>query len=434
VGADVCECTFPCDGCKGDKGCEDSIQIPPIRELLDDDGNKERADCIQTVRDARKEEHACLVLGAGVSISANMPDWNGLLSRLAGYALWYRGQMNEPKGDPIAEAKEQAKRALLRSLEQDLILGDLTVSVASNPLEAAQYIWKTMDIRSEMDHEGTLQAMISAIIEDTTTAKEFCEKHPDWKPAGEDTRDEDARDREARDLAKGNTLCAVAYALQAKGGFRRALTYNYDTLVQEYLIDVFNIPPERIITHADQWTCRPSSASDPIEIFHVHGCLPRPEQRGKGTAFPQPSKRLILTEESYRMMESWEVYNWCNSVQSYFLNRDSCVFVGFSAEDYNFRRILHQLGGQQQERQKQGDSHPSHYLILTVESLVKNAYSHLCRARLGGSLTPADLEKEVLALFREELRMKADYWKYYGFHPIWATRDDIPETLLELMD
>lgn len=414
------------------EGCGSYIDVPPIAILFEGQMNawEERwKQCKEDVQKALKQSRATLFLGAGVSAPAGMPGWQGLISQMTGYALQYRDYMNErPNGD----AAWREKRERLLKIEEQLIADKLSIFNGVNVLESGQYIEQLLNDsfkRMVNDSSGgnvdyePLRAVISAIIQNSRTPEYFLNEWKRNNPRG------DPKDLKA--LASGSSLCAVAYLLQAPGGFRRAVTYNYDPLVQEYLSSIFGLPSNRIITHSEGWN--PEEAEDSIDIFHVHGYIPRATTDGTSSANSMESQRIILSEDSYYNTERYEAYNWQNSIQAFYLNRDTCVFVGFSAEDYNFRRILRQMGNNQ-NRDGTLKRH-EHYLFLTIDSIVKDAWMNMCRRHLSeGQASYDTILIDTKILLQQQLDAKAVYWAKKGFYPIWVTIKDIPPLLLSLLD
>lgn len=405
--ADLKECHNVCPSC---------VSLPTVELLLDPDARKNRSRYQMEIRQAIAEDCATLVLGAGVSMPMGMPNWLGLISKMAGYARQYVDHADEGLKD------NEDVRRLCVGLEKELISGELTLFNGVNVLESGQYIEQALrDVAGKKSVQELLKETLSIIVARSLTPTQWIEEkwkkdYPRCSP------------RRNRLLAAGhNSLCAAAYLLCAKHGFRRALTYNFDTLVQEYLIDIFQVNPDRIFTHPGEWSKYPrKGVRDPIDMFHVHGCIPRRENLKKPScAFPKKSERIILTESSYYDTEQSGAYNWQNSLQSYYLNRDHCVFVGFSADDYNFRRILRQMGS---------EKHPKHYLILTIDNVAQETWATVCRRRLFSNVTAEQVREEALQLLKLQLDMKTKYWNRYGFHPIWVTVEDIPTYLLSLVE
>lgn len=399
------------------RGCPACVDLPTVEALLDQGSKDNRERYRDEIRQALTMGCATLVLGAGISMPMGMPNWLGLISQMAGYAQQYADYTNTELKDNVDI------RRLSTLLEQELIAGNLILFNGVNVLESGQYIEQTIRRASgSKPVQGMLKEILCTIIGQSLTLAQWTKEK--WKkdhPSLEDPR--------AYPLlaAEHNSLCATAYLLNAKHGFRRAMTYNFDTLVQEYLIDLFQVSPERIFTHPGKWSDYYFSRniSDPIDIFHVHGCLPRKTPSRKlSCAFPAESDQVILTESNYYNTEQSEAYNWQNSIQSYYLNRDSCIFVGFSADDYNFRRIL---------RQMETEKHPRHYLILTIDNIARETWFAVCHRHLFNSTSPEQIRQEVLRLLKIQLDMKAEYWGRYNFYPIWVTVDDIPKFLLSLI-
>lgn len=426
-----CKCLRECDNicrCMA-KGrvtpCAWDISVPPVKEFLTTKQCELREGYLDDIRAALTRRNAVLAVGAGVSIPMNMPSWAGLISQLTGYALQYddyKGKKDEE--DKFVTAAEKAERKRLIALEQALMSGKLTLLGGINVLEAAQYIDQILKHSAGSDNDmAVLKGIIAAIAEKSydraALEKSYRKRHH--------LRQKDAV--KDWDLIKDNSLLAVAYLLQAAGGFRQAMTYNYDTLIQQYLLSMFGVAKDRIVTHCESWS-QSVAVDDPIELFHLHGCIPPKKEQGKYPVFPKESREIILSEDSYYNIERHSGYNWQNSIQSFFLNRDTCVFVGFSADDYNFRRILRQMGD------RMDDKAPHHYLVLAIDDLVKDTWKSVCQYYLSekaGETTRAEIRARTLTLLARELDMKAHYWQRYNFYPIWVTIQDIPEVLLSLL-
>lgn len=111
------------------------------------------------------------------------------------------------------------------------------------------------------------------------------------------------------------------------------ITYNYDDLLEFCLDKVANASSHevQVICDCDE---RKTDNSQRINIHHPHGALSIKRNR-----FSKESEHIILTEHSYYQMEQ-KAYSWQNSVQAKALMDTSCAFIGFSGDDYNFRRII----------------------------------------------------------------------------------------------
>ncbi len=127
--------------------------------------------------------------------------------------------------------------------------------------------------------------------------------------------------------------------------------------------------PERVagLEEKEVWigcdNCR-YPGNQKIRVYHPHGKIHLFSEWK-----PRESDNIVLTESSYYSMES-KVYNWANSIQAKALAEKSCVFVGFSGADYNFRRIIkncHELKDGEEAR---------HYIFIGINSLVKKIFAN----------------------------------------------------------
>lgn len=395
---------------KGVGSCHFFIDVPTIDELLIEQIKAKQIVYLEEIKEKVKKEQATLALGAGISIPSGLPGWCGLISQLFGYAMQFSRYTSKEETEPSQQNQQNR-------LESELIKGNLTMFEGGNVLETGQYISEILkrSLGKKMGDE-MLKELISSIIHKGMRA---CELEGTLRCS---------TNQEKREQAEKDSLRAVAYLLQAHDGFRRAITYNYDTLVEECLIYIYQVKPIQILSHPGKWSnFMKERIPDSIDIFHVHGCVPRREyEKEPDYRMLKESERVILSEDSYYSVEQLETYNWMNSIQSYYLNRDTCVFVGFSADDYNFRRILRQMG--------EDNNRPRHFLVLTVDDLVKDIWQNVCRNNLGAKDVGAtEIRQQVLRLLNYELETKRYYWERKNIIPIWVTVQDIPKTLLSMI-
>ncbi len=285
--------------------------------------------------------------------------------------------------------------------------------MVGNNLEAGQYLKQLLDFSDPKFAEERIKTIIAYIIGDAETPEQFLRRKVS------EINKEEPNEEWLRRVAETETLPAVVYLLKKT---RRAITYDYHTLVQDYLINVFGVNESEIVTHPGQWN--EYDEPDKIQIFHVHGFIP---DRGKAEspAYPQKSEKLILTEDSYKTMAQIEEYNWANSIQSYYLNRDNCIFIGFSGDDYNFRRLICQLG--------RTSNRPEHYLFFVVDDLIESTFQSVRTYREQLDNDQEEIKKDTLCILNNILDRKLKYWKRYNIIPIWTTRNQIPLQLVSLV-
>lgn len=395
------------------------------KDLLLDTRREKRTAACQEIRESLQNmpEKMTLVTGAGVSIPAGMPNWVKLVSKMLGSALYATVHLREDCKNP----KDSIDSELLK-LYRELMKGNLQILSDVNTLESAEYIIKVLSedrqvALSKALENNALQSIIRPMIEASEPAEVFLKK----KTGKTDIpTDSDEKLRLARHTE--STLAAAAYLMWHPQGFKRTMTYNYDTLLQEYLVKVFGLDEAELVTHVDKHTDKHTDKpSDIRQVFHLHGCIPRDANMSSAT-YGHRSKEIILSEDSYYEVEKTGSYNWFNSVQSYYLNYGPCVFVGFSGDDYNFRRILRQLGH---------DPLQHHYIVTTIDDVYKDIYKGICllhRNKDGSQSVPVEeISRQARLLLDRVLKSKEDYWKDHGFTPIWVTIAEIPEILVSLL-
>lgn len=143
-------------------------------------------------------------------------------------------------------------------------------------------------------------------------------------------------------------LASCIHATKNHCGFQHMITYNYDTLLEEFLNNsvcknhVINVsfPSVNAIHNLKINSLNSYNNSYPninisrnmVNIYHVHGCL---------TLEGQPNP-VVFSESSYDLLSN-QIYSWGNQIQSELYLRNSFLYVGFSGADPNFRRLLKQF-------------------------------------------------------------------------------------------
>ena len=402
-----------------------------MRKYLSNRLLENREKVLERVQKSISEDNIALAFGAGVSIPAKLPTWAGLISQLLGYAV---------QRDLLTSSwwTDDQRESMLKTAEL-LIHGNLKLLSDVNPLESAEYVVQYFDegifdssVTDEV-REHAIISMFKKIVDSSLTPDQILKQTIDENSSSPLKKVREMLDvgmplTEAiaglhQDIAHLNSLFAASYLMAREtNGIRRAITYNYDPLIQEQLLALYGLQPDTVITHPGRWN--EQKLSNEREVFHVHGFIPgtRHSATGFNNVYPINSGRIILSEDSYYVLEREEAYNWSSSIQSYFLNRYHCLFVGFSAEDFNFRRILRQIG---QER----ETGRVHYLLLSVNKLAKATEKAVNESRKSGY----DISDEDITLLLEQLlSCREKYWKRFGIYPIFADRDEIPDILCKL--
>lgn len=444
-GSRICKCVQTEDGYYG---CQSYIEIPSVNDILADSQKKERQKYIDDIKKSIREDQAALVLGAGISKPCKMPLWGPLISKMMGYAIQYDIIGKE---HPRLYEKDSFERNRLLTQSQDLISGDLSLLGKVNALETAEYVAQLFDIDADSRYlrqkleEGAIGRMVHQIIDESMTPKELlCDDLTDLKDVKDSIINKGLSPVQAvknfgpSKVAAQNTMFAVSYLLSSDNGIRRAMTYNYDPLVQEHMMDLYGLDSSQLLTHPGKWGESIAGKADLREIYHVHGFVAghRHLEKNYKEVFPEKSGPLVLSEDSYYRIERNEAYNWSSSIQSNFLNKYQCVFIGFSAEDFNFRRILRQMGDKPTKKSP-------HYLILVINDWISNFYEDVCQScvkknkkenKKMTSLMVDNIAADATLLLQYALECRAAYWRRFNICPVWVTSNEISGLLAGLID
>jgi hypothetical protein len=219
-----------------------------------------------------------LFLGAGVSQSKGLPNWNSLIDGLAvGLVMKELGDVDVSDDEILTLAKRVHELS------------------GGSPLIAVRYLRRGLASSFE-DLESVLY-----------------------------------RRSEQRDGGQPNLLEEIASACQprrSKAGIRAVITFNFDDLLEEEL-------EARRIAHRPVFREGQSADPDELPIYHVHGFLPRDPISYQGI----DPKQLAFSEEGYHRMFA-DPFHWSNLVQLNHLREGPCLMLGLSMSDPNLRRLL----------------------------------------------------------------------------------------------
>ncbi|MFB9128610.1 hypothetical protein E2553_24655 [Paraburkholderia dipogonis] len=242
-----------------------------------------------------------LFLGAGVSASAGMPDWNLLLNTLF---LTYLSK--ETRANDVA-AKERTVKLVER-------MNDINKHSA---LVTARYLRKGISGTGKDQHAFT-RAVRAAL---------YGLRNKD-KPA-------------ASELIK--ILARLCMPRRSGAPVRSVVTYNFDDLFEQQL-------KATAIPYKCVYTQEADVDVDELPVLHVHGFIPEFD----GHAGSE-DKSLVFAEEGYHQIYT-DAYHWSNLVQLSALRDSTCLMVGLSMADPNLRRLL--------EIAKRGVEKHRHYAFM----------------------------------------------------------------------
>lgn len=253
------------------------LEIEKELERSDDDWKKSREELLNSVKKAYKKGNISLLLGAGVSCSAGLPNWKTLLNSL------YANFVNKIFNNDI--------------VDNDTIeaITNKFIKINNNStLAVARYLKAGL---SQKDDDALF---ISAVKEALYSSQ-----------------------RTSSSLIESVTNLCIPKRSGAK--VKSIITYNFDDLIEESLNKV-KLEYKTIYKDEEQHD------SDELPIYHVHGFIP-----SRGNIDKEVS--LIFSEEAYHKVYS-EPYHWSNLVQLATLRENNCLMIGLSLSDPNLRRLL----------------------------------------------------------------------------------------------
>lgn len=232
---------------------------------------------INKIKQAYKSDDLVLFLGAGVSVSAGLPTWDGLLSKLL-----------------LAIIEKNLNDNNLNDEQKERLTENLKKINDSSPLQVARYVNSGL---SE-DFEKQVSSLLYKTLKESSKVEL---------------------------LQSIGKLCIPP---RAGNGIKAITNYNFDD-VMEHVLDSFDIKNKPI------YNDNTFPSSDEIGIFHVHGFLPRNPENFDGLR----DSLLIFSEKNYHTIMS-DAYNWSNLTQLNFFRENTCLFIGQSGTDPNLRRLL----------------------------------------------------------------------------------------------
>ena len=405
------------------------------RKLADNTKNRKGEDRVS-------EDPYTFCLGAGVSISAGLPDWYTLLSKIAGRLLYlpYNKRSGDSNNDKSGQKSEKQNSYRAYTTAKNEIFEKYAYDdMFKMKLEAA-YEGKYKYIFQGEDTLELAEAIYEFIFEGAV--KDGC----NTEVAGDSGRgkidEKEMADFYVKQFVKdictpcvgdfylqGSVLGAIVAILTEINPLskKEIITYNYDDLLEKSLCQVGGIKTDEINSYGLTGEVDSKNNKGQYHIYHVHGYLPITEE-----ANGQESDKIILTESSYMNIEKIG-YHWMHVIQSYKYHTNILIFVGFSGQDYNFRRILRNLSS--------GEA-AHHYIFICIDDIVdrvfkkqkdfldENEYSQFINDR-------KKLKEEYsfeLVMLNQILSAKSLYWEKHGLITIWTTISELPGMLLKLKE
>lgn len=287
-----------------------------------EDWKTQRNEVINAIRDQYKSGRFSMFLGAGVSSSAGLPDWDTLLNSL------FVSMLTEDAAGTRSADSEQTSSIVKRLRQID----------GPSALMLARYIRKGITTDSPTEQGKFIDAVTTQLY-------------------GLRNKKYSISSNLIKSIAN---LCAPS---RTGAKMRAVLTYNFDDLLEREV-------KGRGLSYRSIFEELDLPSPEELPIYHVHGFLP--EDRSEYENINKAT--LVFSEEGYHQIYG-EAYHWSNLIQLNSLKETSCLMVGLSLTDPNLRRLL--------EISAKSIDKPKHFAFmkrLTYESFSTDGEKSIVRA------------------------------------------------------
>ena len=390
------------------------------------------------------ESEWALCLGAGISISAGLPDWYGLLAKMTAQiipdemmfelqnntracqldASGYDRTESDPKTDD-----EAFQADVQRFFEELNAAGGKTEYLEK--LESAQngkykYVFANINVLESAEYIRNYIAHLLQPENNSKESKETAERNINWHINYfiHQSCLQSLKYSMDSEKMKKSALGAAARLLKSDKDsiIHDVITYNYDNLLEEYLRTNCGCDAAKIHSVIKTDVLPRFGDQGAWNIYHVHGRIPVFECESEPM-----SEEVILTESDYYKEERIN-YSWTNTIQSYILGRANVIFVGFSGTDYNFRRLLKYI------RQDKSNAH-KRYIFFSVDDIVNAVFGNReniddsvsqCIKKMNQNEGSYAYEKLMINYL---IHAQTLYWYKNGMEVIWTSHEELPYNL-----
>lgn len=252
-----------------------------------DDWQKKRAEILAEVSEYYRAGRFSMFLGAGISSSAGLPDWDTLLNSL------FVSMLTDEGGDQRRADKEQISSIVKRLRQVD----------GPSALMLARYIRKGVTASSGLEQNKFINSVTDQLY---------------------GLRDH----RFSMSSLLIKSIASLCTPSRTGARVRSVVTYNFDDLLEREL-EARGLTFKSIFEEIDL------ASPEELPVYHVHGFLP--EDR---TKYPNLDRStLVFSEEGYHQIYG-DAYHWSNLIQLNSLKETACLMVGLSLTDPNLRRLL----------------------------------------------------------------------------------------------
>ncbi|MGY5353533.1 SIR2 family protein [Wenyingzhuangia sp. IMCC45467] len=263
-----------------------SLRIESAVVQSEKDWRKEREEKINILRLLYKKGQFSFFLGAGVSSSAGMPDWNTLLNSL--FVTYLTNEFDNESKINDSDINQIVER--LNKIDEP------------SALMAARYLRKGLD-NSRVESEQFTKTITQNLYKLRNTSKRI-------------------------DSKLIRSIAEMCMPLRTGAKVKAVVTYNFDDLIERQL-------ETQSIQHHSIYSDNDFNDPDELPVYHVHGFLPENTDLYEGL----DKSTLVFSEEGYHLIYS-DSYHWSNLVQLSNLRDNHCLMVGLSMTDPNLRRLL----------------------------------------------------------------------------------------------
>lgn len=263
-----------------------SLRIEAAVTKAPSNWSAEREEIVAKLKESYDRGQFTLFLGAGVSSSAGMPNWDNLLNSL--FVAYLSREFDNVKAIDSSDISE--------------LVGRLNKVSESSALMGARYLRKGL-----VGNSAEANTFVNAITKSLYELR---------------NKDFDIDSRLLRAIA------ATCMPQRTGARVRSVVNYNFDDLLEKQLSKT-GIAYRSVYTETEVYD------PDELPVYHVHGFLP--EDRSKYGALANST--LVFSEEGYHHIYT-NAYHWSNLVQLNCLRENNCLMIGLSMTDPNLRRLM----------------------------------------------------------------------------------------------
>lgn len=265
-----------------------SLRIKSVISDKDEDWLLERDNKIEELKLHYKTGQFSFFLGAGVSSSAGIPDWNTLINSL--FVTYLTNIFDESKEDKMSENEIKE------------IVNRLNTIDSKSALMSARYLRKGFG-KDTSESKDFVVALTKNLYGLRNTDKSI-------------------------DSSLIRAIVEMCIPKRTGAKVKSIVTYNFDDFIERQL-------KIQSIQHNSIYSDINLIDPDELPVYHVHGFLP---EKSDGYSLLEDST-LVFSEEGYHKIYS-DSYHWSNLVQLTQLRENHCIMVGLSMTDPNLRRLL----------------------------------------------------------------------------------------------